>query len=165
MKRILIDEDIKRVWENLKVLTIDNVDNFIAVKSISMSNGYIAALSLDVLSEDVSMYHLSVSNPKGKVSVVTAQKMAFEILGEGYTVFTIGKLSGCHQFIKLKEHKRKERVKEERVKEERVKEERVKEERVKEERVKEERVKEERGKNKVEGEIKNGIERGFKKKI
>jgi hypothetical protein len=41
-------------------------------------------------------------NPKGKTGIVTAQKMAYEILREGYTQLDIETISGCIQFIKAK---------------------------------------------------------------
>lgn len=105
MKRILTDEDIKKVWENIKIITLDNVADFIAgggVKPIVMINGYIASMTIDVLSERISIYHLSVNNPKGKTRIVTAQKMAYEILGGGYTKLDMETISGCIQFIKVK---------------------------------------------------------------
>jgi hypothetical protein len=103
MKRILTDEDIKRVWENMIIVTLDNVTDFIAgggVKPVIMSNGYIASMTIDILSENISMYHLSINNPKGKTGIVTAQKMAYEIFGEGYTQLDMKTISGCVQFIK-----------------------------------------------------------------
>jgi hypothetical protein len=103
MKRILTDEDIKRVWENMIIVTLDNVADFIAgggVKPVIMSNGYIASMTIDILSENISMYHLSINNPKGKTGIVTAQKMAYEIFGEGYTQLDMKTISGCVQFIK-----------------------------------------------------------------
>lgn len=106
MKRILTDEDIKKVWENIIIITMDNVADFIAgggVKPVVMSNGYNAAMTIDILSERISIYHLSINNPKGKTGIVTAQKMAYEIFGEvGYTQLDIENISGCIQFIKEK---------------------------------------------------------------
>lgn len=105
MKRILTDEDIKKVWENIKIITLDNVKDFIAgggVKPVIMSNGYMASMTIDVLSERISIYHLSVNNPKGKTGIVTAQKMAYEIFGEGYTQLDMKTISGCMQFVKEK---------------------------------------------------------------
>ena len=105
MKRVLTDEDIKKVWENIKIITLDNVADFIAgggVKPVVMSNGYNASMTIDVLSENISMYHLSINNPKGKTSDVKAQKMAYEIFGEGYTQLDMKTISGCIQFIKEK---------------------------------------------------------------
>lgn len=105
MKRILTDEDIKKVWENIKIITLDNVKDFIAgggVKPVIMNNGYMASLTIDVLSERISIYHLSVNNPKGKTWIVTAQKMAYEIFGEGYTQLDMKTISGCMQFVKEK---------------------------------------------------------------
>ena len=105
MKRELNDDDIKRVWENLIVVSIDNVADFIAgggVKPVVMSNGYIAGLSIDILNERISMYHLSINNPNGKTGIVTAQKMAYEIFGEGYVQLDRQSISGCIQFIKEK---------------------------------------------------------------
>ena len=105
MKRELDDDDIKRVWENLIIVSLDNVADFIksgGVKSVNMSNGYLAGLSIDVLSENISMYHLSIKNPKGKTGIVKAQKMAYEIFGEGYVKLDRQSISGCIQFIKEK---------------------------------------------------------------
>lgn len=106
MKRILADEDIKKVWENIIIITLDNVEDFITgggVKPVIMSNGYNASMSIDILSEHKSIYHLSINNPKGKTGIVTAQKMAYEIFGEiGYTQLDIENISGCIQFIKVK---------------------------------------------------------------
>lgn len=105
MKRILTDEDIKKVWENMIIVTLGNVADFIAgggVKPIIMSNGYMASMTIDVLSENISMYHLSINNPKGKTGLVTAQKMAYEIFGEGYVQLDVKTISGCIQFIKKK---------------------------------------------------------------
>lgn len=105
MKRILTDEDIKKVWENIKIITLDNVADFIAgggIKPIIMINGYNTSMTIDVLSENISMYHLSINNPKGKTGIVTAQKMAYEIFGEGYTQLDMKTVSGCIQFIKEK---------------------------------------------------------------
>lgn len=96
MKRILTDEDIKKVWENIKIITLDNVEDFIkggGVKPVIMSNGYNASMTIDVLSEN---------NPKGQTGIVTAQKMAYEIFGEGYTQLDMKTISGCAQFIKEK---------------------------------------------------------------
>lgn len=110
MESILTEDDIRKVWDDIIVLNLDNVIDFIAKggsKPVAMSNGYVASLSLDILSEDKSIYHLSVSNPNGIVKIDTAQRMAHDILGEGYTPLTIGPLSGCHQFIKEKDNKRK----------------------------------------------------------
>ncbi len=112
MKSILTEDDIRKVWDDIIVLNLENVIDFIAKggsKPVAMSNGYVASLSLDILSEDKSIYHLSVSNPKGIVKIDTAQRMAHDILGEGYTPLTIGPLSGCHQFIKEKDNKRNEK--------------------------------------------------------
>ena len=92
MKRILTDEDIKRVWENMKIIALGSVEDFIkggGVKPVIMSNGYMAFMTIDILSENISMYHLSINNPKGKTGVVTAQKMAYEIFGSGYTQLNI----------------------------------------------------------------------------
>lgn len=105
MKRILTDEDIKKVWENMKIITFDNVADFIAdcrVKPVIMSNGYTASMTIDVLSENISMYHLSINNPKGKTGIVKAQKMAYEIFGDGYVQLDMETISGCVQFIKEK---------------------------------------------------------------
>ena len=103
MKRELNDDDIKRVWEGLMVVTLDNVTDFSGgIKPVIMSNGYIAGLSIDILSERISMYHLSINNPKGKTGVVKAQKMAHEIFGEGYVQLDRQSISGCIQFIKEK---------------------------------------------------------------
>lgn len=105
MKRILTDEDVKKVWENIKIITLDNVADFIAdggVKPVTMSNSYTASMTIDILSENMSMYHLSVNNPKGKTGIVTAQKMAYEIFGEGYVQLKMKSISGCLQFIKEK---------------------------------------------------------------
>jgi microsomal dipeptidase-like Zn-dependent dipeptidase len=105
MKRILTDEDIKRIWENMAIITLNNVADFIeggGVKPIIMSNGYNTAMTIDVLSDRISIYHLSINNPKGKTGIVTAQKMAQEIFGEGYTQLDIETISGCIQFIKKK---------------------------------------------------------------
>jgi hypothetical protein len=104
MKRILTDDDIKKVWENLMVVSLDTVTDFIkggGVKPITMSNGYNAAITIDVLSEHISMYHLSIHNPKGKTGTVKAQQMAYEILGEGYVQLSTS-ISGNIQFIKIK---------------------------------------------------------------
>lgn len=109
MKRILTDEDIKKVWENIIIIALDNVEDFIAgggVKPVVMSNGYNASMTIDVLSEYISIYHLSINNPKGKTGIVTAQKMAYEIFGEGYIQLSAAEtISGCIQFIKRKEIK------------------------------------------------------------
>ena len=105
MKRELNDDDIKRVWENLMIVTLDSVADFIAgggIKSIAMSNGYLAGLSIDILSDNISMYHLSIKNPKGKTGIVKAQKMVHEIFGEGYIKLDRQSISGCIQFIKEK---------------------------------------------------------------
>lgn len=105
MKRILTDEDIKKVWENIITVTLGNIADFIdggGVKPITMSNGYNAAMTIDILSERISIYHLSIINPKGKTGIVKAQRMAYEILGEGYTQLDIETISGCIQFIKAK---------------------------------------------------------------
>lgn len=105
MKKELNDDDIKRVWENLVVITLDNIAGFLeggGVKPVYMSNGYVASLSIDVLSERISMYHLSVNNPKGETGIVKAQKMAHEIFGEGYVQLDRRSISGCIQFIKEK---------------------------------------------------------------
>lgn len=105
MKRELNDNDIKRVWENLIVITLDNVTDFIAdggIKPVAMSNGYMTGLSIDILSENISMYHLSINNPKGKTGIVKAQKMAHDIFGEGYVQLDRQSISGCIQFIKEK---------------------------------------------------------------
>mgnify|MGYP003395091234 CR=1 FL=1 len=105
MKRILTDEDIKKVWEKMIIVTLDNVTDLIAgggVKPVIMSNGYMASMSIDVLSENISMYHLSINNPKGKTGIVTAQKMAYEIFGEGYIQLDMKTISGCIQFMKEK---------------------------------------------------------------
>jgi hypothetical protein len=51
MKRVLTDEDIKKVWENIITVTLNNVTDFIhggGVKPIMMSNGYNAAMTIDV---------------------------------------------------------------------------------------------------------------------
>ena len=105
MKKELNDDDIKRVWENLIIVTSDSVADFIksgGIKPVTMSNGYLAGLSIDVLSENISMYHLSIKNPKGKTGIVTAQKMAYEIFGEGYIKLDRQSISGTIQFIKKK---------------------------------------------------------------
>lgn len=105
MKRILTDEDIKKVWENVMIVTLDNVTDFIAgggIKPVIMSNGYMASMTIDVLSENISMYHLSINNPKGKTGIVTAQKMVYEIFGGGYVQLNMKTISGCIQFIKEK---------------------------------------------------------------
>ena len=105
MKRVLTDEDIKKVWENIIIVTLDSVADFIAgggVKPVIMSNGYMASMTIDVISENISLYHLSVNNPKGQTGIVTAQKMAYEIFGEGYTQLNMETISGCVQFIKKK---------------------------------------------------------------
>lgn len=105
MKRILTNEDIKKIWEKMIIVTLDNVTDLIAgggVKPVIMSNGYMASMSIDVLSENISMYHLSINNPKGKTGIVTAQKMAYEIFGEGYVQLNMKTISGCVQFIKEK---------------------------------------------------------------
>lgn len=105
MKRILTDEDIKKVWDNIKIITLDNVEDFIksgGVKPVIMGNGYMTSMTIDILSENLSMYHLSINNPKGKTGIVTAQKMAYEIFGEGYVQLDMKNISGCIQFIKEK---------------------------------------------------------------
>lgn len=105
MKRILTDEDIKKVWEKMIIVTLDNVTDLIAsggVKPVIMSNGYMASMTIDILSENISMYHLSINNPKGKTGIVTAQKMAYEIFGEGYIQLDMKTISGCIQFMKEK---------------------------------------------------------------
>lgn len=109
MKRILTDDDIKKVWENIKIITLDNVEDFIksgGIKPVIMSNGYNTSMTIDVLSENISLYHLSINNPKGKTGDVTAQKMAYEIFGEGYVQLNMKTISGCIQFIKEKVDKK-----------------------------------------------------------
>ena len=105
MKRELNDDDIKRVWENIIIITLDNVADFIrggGIKPITMSNDYQTGLSIDILNENISMYHLSIKNPKGNTGIVKAQKMAHEILGEGYIRLDRQSISGTIQFIKEK---------------------------------------------------------------
>lgn len=106
-KKILTKEDIKRVWDNIVVISWNNVTEIIAgggIRSIIVSNGYSVSLSLDVLSERISMYHLSVNNSDGNPDSVVAENMAREIIGEGYFPLTVGKISGCIQFIKEKKY-------------------------------------------------------------
>lgn len=104
-RKILTDEDIKKVWDNIIVVSIDNVSAMLAgggIKVFPMSNGYTASLSLDVLSERISIYHLSVNSSNGKPDSNIANRMAQQILGNGYKMLTVGKLSGCIQFMKEK---------------------------------------------------------------
>lgn len=148
MKRILTDEDIKKVWEDMKIITLDNVGYFIkggGVKPVIMSNGYMASMTIDVLSENISMYHLSINNPKGKTGIVTAQKMAYEIFGEGYVQLDMESVSGCVQFIKEnKNDGNKDKNLDIKSKKE---------------------AKLKYGKEVVEGDVSNGIEGRIKKKI
>jgi hypothetical protein len=69
-----------------------------------MSNGYMASMTIDILgkklNENISIYHLSINNPKGETGIVTAQKMAFDIFGEGYIQLDRKTISGCIQFMK-----------------------------------------------------------------
>lgn len=105
MKKELNDDDIRRVWENIVIISLDNVADFIAsggIKPVHMSNGYTAGLSIDVLSERISMYHLSINNPNGQTGIVKAQKMAKEIFGEGFIKLDVMSISGAIQFIKEK---------------------------------------------------------------
>lgn len=106
MKMILTNDDVTKIWSNLKIISLYNVKDFIkdgGVEPMTMSNGYTAAMTIDILSEYISIYHLSINNPKGKTSDVTAQRMAYEILGDGYTQLDRKNISGCVQFIKKKE--------------------------------------------------------------
>lgn len=104
-KKILTDDDVKKVWDNIVIISIDNVSDMLAgggIKALSLSNGYSASLSLDILSERISMYHLSVNSPNGKPDSNISNRIAQQILGNGYKMLTVGKLSGCIQFIKEK---------------------------------------------------------------
>lgn len=124
-KNILTKEDIKRIWDNLIVISWDNATEIIAgggIRPIIMSNGYSASLSLDILSERVSMYHLSVNSADGNPDPIVAENMAREIIGEGYFPLTVGKISGCIQFMNEKKHVDNQDIKGDRKKEARKKE-------------------------------------------
>ena len=109
MKKELNEDDIKRVWESLMVVSLENIKGFIesgGIKPVVMSNGYMVGLSIDIFSENVSMYHLSINNLKGQTGIVKAQKMAHEIFGEGYTQLNMKSISGAIQFIKIRDNKK-----------------------------------------------------------
>ena len=108
---MLNGDEIKKVWDSITTISIDNVFDMIesgGVKPVAMNNGYVAALTMDILSEKNTMYHLSISNHNGKIDVHMANSMAQDILGDGYELLTIGQLSGCIQFIKMEKKDKKD---------------------------------------------------------
>lgn len=108
-RKILTEDEIKKVWDSITTISVDNVFDMIesgGVKPVAMSNGYVAALTMDIISEHV-IYHLSISNPNGKTDLCMVNSMAQDILGDEYELLTIGQLSGCIQFIKMEKKDKK----------------------------------------------------------
>lgn len=86
MSNVLKDNDIKNV---LKSIQVASEKNFVDVlksggfRPVQLSNGYKATLTMDVMSENKRLLHLSVYKNRGDTDTVIAQKIADEIIGDG----------------------------------------------------------------------------------
>lgn len=68
-----------------------------------LSNGYMTSLSLDVMNEKVRLLHLSVSKDRGDTDIGIAQKIARDIIGEGYRMIGPMNLKNVIHFMKIEQ--------------------------------------------------------------
>lgn len=101
---MLEEEDIRNVWNSIKILTADNVVEFIrngGFEPTLLSNLYSATLSLDMIKDTFRPLHLSVSNRLGITDHTIARLIAEDILGKGYTKVGVISNTNCIHFMKI----------------------------------------------------------------
>lgn len=101
---MLEEEDIRNVWNSIKILTADNVVGSIkngGFKSVLLANLYSATLSIDVIKDTFRPLHLSVSNNLGTTNHTIAEFIAEDIIGKGYTKVGIMYNNNCIHFMKI----------------------------------------------------------------
>ncbi len=101
---MLEEEDIKKVWNNVVIVSIENVMGLInkgGVKPVLLSNGYMASLSIDIINNEIRPLHLSISNPSGLTDAAEGDIIANDILGEGCKYMGIMYNTNCVHFMKI----------------------------------------------------------------
>ena len=101
---MLKEEDIKKVWNNVVIISIENVIGLIkkgGAKPVLLSNGYTASLSVDIINKEIRPLHLSISNPSRSTDAAESDIIANDILGEGCKYMGIVYNSKCVHFMKI----------------------------------------------------------------
>lgn len=101
---MLEEEDIRNVWNSIKILTTDNIVELVSsggLRPILLSNLYSASLSLDVIKDTFRPLHLSISNNLGTTNHTIAEFIAEDILGKGYIKTGIMYNNNCIHFMKI----------------------------------------------------------------
>lgn len=99
---MLDKEEITKVWESVVPLSVDNVIDMInrgGFKPTKLKSGYLVTFSMDILSNNVTLYHFGILGPKGADPAV-CDDIARDILGEEYLFICVSPLSGAMQYIK-----------------------------------------------------------------
>lgn len=104
MPKILTEEEVNKVRKSIVTISLSNVHKMIesgCIKPTFLSNGYTTSLSLDVMTENLRILHLSVSNTKGNTDIETAKSITNDIIGEGYQIIgTMNRRNVIH-FMKV----------------------------------------------------------------
>lgn len=106
MPKILTEKDIKNVLHSIEVVNETNVTGEIeggCLNSTNLSNGYRVVLTIDVLSENKKLLHISVSKPDGYTDKDIAQQIADDIIGEGSTMIGPRYVNNVIHFLKLED--------------------------------------------------------------
>lgn len=101
---MLKEEDIRNVWNSIKILTADNIVKSInkgGFKPVLLANFYSATLTIDVIKDTFRPLHLSVSNRLGTTDHKIAELIAEDILGKGYEKVGIMYNSNNIHFMKI----------------------------------------------------------------
>lgn len=104
MFKILNEDGIKKVWNNVVIISIENVVELInkgGTKPTLLNNGYMASLSIDIINKETRPLHLSISNPSGLTDAAESDIIANDILGEGYKYMGNMYNVNCVHFMKI----------------------------------------------------------------
>jgi hypothetical protein len=108
MRRMLTDEEIKKVRHGLATISLGNVHEMIksgGIKPTILDNGYAISFSLDIVRENLRILHLSISNTKGEIDICAAESMANDIIGKDVQMVGPQNLKNVIHFMKIEQEK------------------------------------------------------------
>ena len=91
---VLTEDEIKKIKDRKIIITLKDALRMKVkpTKPTVVSNGYKVSMSIDVMSDDLEVHHVSIYNPKGRTDPAEAEHIARDILGEGYRYIGGGEL-------------------------------------------------------------------------
>ena len=107
MNEEITEEEIKKVYRNSILLSIDKIMNDLKIGKLPnaeptiLDNGYGVGMSLDYFNDKrKNIRHIYITNPNGKIDPAIADTLALRILGEGYVFIDLMSLKGIIHYMK-----------------------------------------------------------------